>query len=163
MYEEIGTITADGFDRETRFSAVSVTYSARGIPTFVVEVFHDGLHKHSVMRAGAVEILKNKTLALANRWNDEWAKQLATSERKGHIEKQKEIAQPRTTEARQLIEARENLLTAKLEADPSLDWEELKVRTPFSIAAPPTPGIPLEPVPKSAPLVLEHCDFQSKV
>ena len=163
MYEQIGTITADGFDRETRFSAVSVTYSARGIPTFVAEVFHDGLHKHSVIRAGALEILKNKTVALANRWNDEWAKQLATSERKGHIEKQKEIAQQRTAEARQLIEALENLLTATLEADPTLDWEELKVRTPFSIARPAAPVIPSEPVPKSAPLMPERSDFKYRV
>lgn len=160
MYEQIGTITADGFDQETRFSAVSVTYSARGIPTFVVEVFHDGLHKHSVVRAGAIEILKNKTVALANRWNAEWAKQLAASERKDHVGKQKEIALQRTDEAHQLIEALENLLTTRLEDDPALDWEQLKVRTPFSMGPPAAPEIPLEPLPKSAPSMPERSNFK---
>lgn len=163
MYQQIGTITADGFDRETRFSAVSVTYSARGIPTFAAEVFHDGLHKHSVIRASDLEILKNKTVALANRWNVEWAKQLATSERKDHIEKQREIAQERTAESQQLLETLQNLLTAKLEDDPSLDWEHLKVRTPFSIAPPAAPEIPSERVPKSIPVMPEQSDFKYQV
>src|ERR1700733_11179254 len=99
---------------KTPFGSVIVNHSPRGIATFLVEVFHDGLHKHSVLRAGDPEILANKSLALAQRWNTEWEKQSAaeqrirrTFERKEarrlHVERQKEVESERTAEAQQLL------------------------------------------------------------
>jgi restriction system protein len=148
---------------ETRFGPVTVLRSPRGVPTFLVEIFHDGLHKHSVLRSGDPDILKHKGLALAQRWDAEWAKQSAadlrirqTFEKKEarrlHIERQKEIALERTTEAQQILEALQNALIAKIEIDPTLDWDQLKIRTPFPTPAPRKPHFASEPLPKPAPL-----------
>ena len=128
--------------RQTRFGDVVVTHSARGIPTAVVEAFHDGLHKHVVLRATEAEILQHKAVALAQRWDAEWERQSArefrirrTFEKKEarrlHIEV-KEIAAERATEAQQLLETLQTILTAILEADPALDWDLLKVNAVLS-------------------------------
>jgi len=159
---------------QTRFGDVVVTRSARDIPTFVVEVFHDGLHKHLVLRATEAEILQHKAFALAQRWDAEWERQSAreirirrTFEKKEarrlHIESQKEIAGERTTEAQQLLETLQTILTANLEADPALDWDLLKVKTPFSTEVPLKPKLPPEPAAKPAPPMPERTDFKYRV
>jgi restriction system protein len=159
---------------ETQFSAVTVTYSARGIPTYLVEVSHEGLHKYLVLRAGDPDILAHKVLAQAQRWNTEWAKQSAADlrirqtyakreKRRLQIEHQKEIALERTTEAQRILEALQTTLTANIELDPALDWEQLKVRAPFSAGAPNKPKPAPEPAAKPAPPAPERSDFKYRV
>ena len=148
MSQEVGQVTSTGFDQETRFGPITVTYSPRGTPTYLVEVFHDGLHKHFVVRAGDSNILQHKILALAERWNAEWAKQSATFAKKGYVEKQKEIALEQTSAAQELLETLRHVLMANLEIDPTLEWEQLKVRTRFPSKAPREPDLPPKPTPK---------------
>jgi hypothetical protein len=87
---------------ETRFSEVTATLSARGVPTYWVRASHDGLHKHVVIRAGDTEVLQQRCLVQAENWNALWAKRSAadlkiqrTLEKKEarrlHIESQKEL------------------------------------------------------------------------
>jgi restriction system protein len=145
---------------ETRFGPVNVTHSARGVPTYSVELFHDGLHKHSLIKAADPSILKNKGLAQALQWDDAWRRQSAAEERirrtfekkearRLHIEHQKELALERTNEAQQLLECLSNALISGIQLDPTLDWEELKDRTAFPLDAPRKPR--LEPEPVKAP------------
>ncbi len=159
---------------ETRFSEVTVTFSPRGIPTYVVQVSHDGLHKYVVLRAGNADTLKFMGLAQAQRWDAEWAKQSAadlrirrTFEKKEarqlHLERQKEIALERTTEAQQLLETLQTILAAKIDLDPALDWEQLKVRTPFPFSAPKKPDVVPEPAPKPAPSVPDRSAYRYQV
>jgi hypothetical protein len=70
---------------ETRFGEVTVTHSARGIATYSAEAFHDGLHKHALLKAHDTSVLLNKAQALATQWNASWNKQAAA-------ENQKELA-----------------------------------------------------------------------
>jgi restriction system protein len=49
------------------------------------------------------------------------------------------------------LDALQNLLTGKLEADPTLDWEGLKAKSPFPSTAPRRPRLPPDPVEGPTP------------
>jgi restriction system protein len=144
---------------ETRWSDVKVARSARGIETYSVEVFHDGLHKYLLLRSGDPQILAKKLLAQVQQWNAAWEKQWLTEcrvrrateskeGRKLHLESQKEIALERTAEAQHLLERLKNVLITEIDEDPTLDWERLKDRAPFPLELPKRPTDPTEPSPK---------------
>lgn len=159
---------------KTRFGDVTVTHSARGITTYIVEAFHDGLHKHTVLRSAYPDVLNHKAVMLAERWNSQWDKQYAAEKRiqhtfqakearRLHVEREKEDATERTAEAQQALQSLESLLTANLEADPTLDWEQLKSNTAFSVAPPTEPTFPSEPTLKPSPPAPERSDFKYRV
>ncbi len=148
---------------DTRFGDVTVSYSARGLPTYFVEAFHDGLHKYALIRAAEKNVLLNKAQATALQWNTAWQKQAATENRikrtfqskearRLPIENQKELALERTAEAQQLVESLKNTLVRGIESDPTLDWEELKLKVPFQRAAPAKALYPPQPVPQNTAL-----------
>jgi restriction system protein len=159
---------------ETRFGEVTVTHSSRGVPTFWVTASHDGLHKHVVIRAGDPDVLNYKCLVQAQNWNAVWTKQSAAQQRirqtfekkearRLHVESQKEIALQRTAEAQQLLEALQNTLAANIELDPTLDWEQLKVKTAFPTSLPQKPVPTPEPSPKTIPRAPERSDFNYQI
>jgi restriction system protein len=80
----------------------------------------------------------------------EW-KRLSGHEQLGRlVESRKEIALERTTEAQHLLETLRNILIAGIEPDPTLDWDQLKIRTPFPVRAPAKPVVTEslgEPIP----------------
>jgi len=101
---------------ETRFNAATATWGVRGTPTYRLEMFHDGLHKHRVIQARDADILRNKARVQAQQWDDLWRKQSSAARRvqqafeakeakRLHIENQKEEAADRTAEAQSLLEA----------------------------------------------------------
>lgn len=136
---------------ETRFGEVTVTHSARGVPTYRVDAFHDGLHKYAVIRAGDRNTLWNKSQAQALQWNSTWKKLSASEQYARLIESRKETALERTTEAQRLLETLRNILLTGIEPDPTLEWEQLKIRTSFSANAPAMPVFIPEPLPKAVP------------
>src|SRR5271156_5428119 len=155
---------------ETRFSEVTETRSLRGVPTYWVKASHDGLHKHQVLRAGNATILAQRCLVQAQNWNAQWLKQSASAlrirqtfekkeARRLHIESQKESARERTTEAQQLLDVLQNALAGKAELDPTLDWEQLKLRAPFPHDEPKPLNLRPEPTPKPAPRIPERSDY----
>jgi len=147
---------------ETRCGEVTVTHSDRGLPTYQVEVFHDGLHKYAVVHSRNQDILRKKVVALALQWNELWSKQSAAERRlqqaheakdarRVHLERQKEIAAERTSEAQSLMESLRRILPTGVESDCKLDWERLKIRTEFPKKAPAEPEVGPEPVWKAPP------------
>lgn len=147
---------------ETRFGQVSVTSSPRGVATYRIEAFHDGLHKYAELRAGDLDTLRNKMQAQALQWNTSWNKQcetearvqrtyLAKEMRRFHLEQRKAAALDQTTDAQQLLETLRTLLTSGIEIDPSFDWNKLKITTPFPEGKPSKPELPPEPQPTPAP------------
>lgn len=159
---------------ETRFSEVTETRSARGVPTYWIKASHDGLHKHVMIRAGDRNILSQRCLVQAQNWNVQWLKQAAAEQRirqtfeqkevrRLRIERQKETALERTNEAQQLREALQNTLIGNIELDPTLDWEKLKIKTPFPLKPPKKPDLPPRPEPKSVPPPPERSDYKYQV
>jgi restriction system protein len=156
---------------ETRFSNVTVSHSARGFPTYSVEAFHDGLHKYSLIRAADQSVLLNRAQAMALQWNAAWNKQVEAENRikrtyetkearRLHLENQKDRAAERTGDAQQILDALRNTLTRGIETDPTIDWEELKIETPFPTKSPLKPIYPGESTPPEMPRAPDPSDYK---
>ena len=57
---------------KVRFSEVEVAYSARGNPTYRVEIWHDGLKKHRLIRGSELEVVERKAQLQAEDWQSKW-------------------------------------------------------------------------------------------
>lgn len=156
---------------ETRFGEIRVAQNARGNPTYSVEAFHEGLHKHQLLRATDRSVLFNKARAIELLWNTAWDKQQAAKARiertyeseearRLHVEHQRNLAYERTAEAEQIIEALRNTLAKGIELDPTIDWEELKTSAPLSRKAPAEPVHPEDPTPPGMPPQPDSSDFR---
>jgi len=138
---------------ETRISQLSVNYSARGIPTYALELWHDGLKKHRLIRGESASIVERKATLQIEEWDERWAvidarardrsQKLAG---KRQIEENRSLAVARTTEAQQELERLNSLLKATLAVDDTVDWEKLKDKTPYPEKKPAIPPMPRDPI-----------------
>jgi restriction system protein len=138
---------------KTRTGQLSVNYSARGNPTFMLELWHDGLKKHRLIRGESESIVNRKAILQAEDWESRWvvvdARELGRSQKvagKRQLEESKSIAAERTTEAQKELERLNLLLNETLAIDDAVDWEGLKDKTPFLEESPSMPSMPREPV-----------------
>ena len=138
---------------KTRIGQLSVNYSARGIPTYILELWHDGLKKHRLIRGESESIVKLKATLQIEEWEVRWAvidaRERDRSQKlagKRQIEESKSLAVERTTEARQELERLNSLLKATLAVDDTIDWEKLKDKTPYPEKKPMMPPTQREPV-----------------
>jgi hypothetical protein len=141
-----GTNLQLDFDGQDIAISPTVSYGARGAATWECKVFHNGLNKHTVIKAGSTDLLAKKVKAQANQWNSDW---------------QREIAHKRTIEAQKLLEPLRSILTSGIGLDPSLDWEACKVKTPFAVIAPAMAAFPAEPTPGKAAAAPEPDEYQA--
>ena len=149
---------------QVRFSEIEVSYSAKGIPSYSIEIWHDGLKKHRQIRGTEPYVVERKANLQAEEWESRWeaviakeAERQERAERKQHQENQKALASERTTIARTILENLEKTLEHALSLDHVVDWEQLTDSSPFpdpppeepSIPEPPqAPKLPLEPLPE---------------
>ena len=137
---------------QVRFGEVDVSYSARGNPTYRVEIWHDGLKKHRQIRGSELEVVERKAQLQAEEWESKWevvkakeAAQEAQADKKLYQEAQKELAREQTIEARENLEILEQTLEHTLSIDDDVDWEQLKDTRPFPEPQPEEPMAPHEP------------------
>jgi restriction system protein len=154
---------------ETRVGDLEVSYTARGIPTYRLELWHDGLKKHRVIKGNDASIIQRKANLQAADWIEKWAVaerramfQQVLRNSKAHREAQKTAAAERTTEAQLELTALDGLLAHTLSVNDAIDWERLKDRTEFSEPAPQRQKVsgkpPLEPDQKTFNPVLGFFD-----
>ena len=143
---------------KTRLGQLSVRYSARGIPTYTLELWHDGLKKHRLIRGEAESIVKLKAQLQTEEWAERWAvvdsRERDRSQKlagKRHQEERKALAADRTTEAQQELEGLTSLLKATLAIDDTVDWESLKDKKPFPESNPSQPTPPQKSALPSIP------------
>ncbi|WP_310598826.1 restriction endonuclease [Desulfobulbus sp.] len=136
----------------TRFGQLSVRYSARGIPTYFLELWHDGLKKHRVIRGDSSSIIESKANLQAEEWNQRWAVVNAREQdrSKKALEKrqqaeQKILASERTADAQQALDELSSILKATLSVNDAIDWETLKDKTPFPERKPVFQSLPPKP------------------
>jgi restriction system protein len=143
---------------KTRLGQLSVKYSARGIPTYTLELWHDGLKKHRLIRGETESIVKLKASLQVEEWDERWAvvgardrdrSQKAAGKRQQ--EERKALAAERTTEAQEELDGLSALLKATLTVDDTVDWERLKDKTPYPESKPALPRSPQEPRLPSMP------------
>ena len=56
----------------TRVGELEVLYSARGTESFSIELWHDGLKKHRVIKGSEVEIVQRKASLQVQDWEEKW-------------------------------------------------------------------------------------------
>lgn len=128
----------DNVPPELKLGKPSVAYSRSGVPTYRVEMWHEGLNRHRLVRASDARELENKTSLLATEWANRW---LAIRTR----EDGKELAAERTEEAQQAIRSLEHMLAGVLTSNPTIRWDDLKECRPFPTPAPDKPAQPRHP------------------
>lgn len=112
-------------------SKVSVNYSSRGNPTYVIEIWHDDLGKHKVIRSKNRSELESRASEMMTKWDVAW----------DQASKLKE-AEIRTREAKQLMADIGSILEHTLSIDDSIDWESMKDKSKFSDPEPEKPDYP---------------------
>ena len=120
---------------ELRIGQPTVTHSQRGVPTWRLELWHEGLNKHRVISATDPDELQRKATLQATEWDNRW-RQIRSRE------DGKDLAAQRSAEAQQEIEALESTLVRALSSDRNVDWETLKDKSPFPEPPPIEPQQP---------------------
>ena len=147
---------------QVQFSDVDVSYSARGNPTYRIEIWHDGLKKHRQIKGSELEVVGRKAQLQAEEWESKWedvkakeAVREAQADKKQYQQDQKDLASERTIEARENLAKLEQTLKHTLSIDDVIDWEHLKDTRPFPEPRPNKPKAlkkPSEPTYPKQPL-----------
>lgn len=150
---------------DTRISQLEVSYSARGNPTYTLDLWHDGLKKHRLIRGDSQSIVQLKAQLQVEEWAQKWeevdSRQKQRNERalgKRQQEERKSEASDRTSDAQQEIDLLSSLLKATLKVDDKVDWESLKDKTPFPEPKPKPAKPPTEPSPPNLPREPQRTD-----
>src|SRR5262249_42596226 len=125
---------------------------------YSIEVRHDGLLKHRLIRGPAEEVVNAKVRLQAAEWDGMWTKRVAAEDRLSMAYQAKELAAARTAKAQDTLQALRAVLVSSLSGSMVVDFETLKDRSPFQKRrpselkrpeVPPEPHIPASPWSKS--------------
>jgi len=90
----------------TRIGDMEVSYTSRGTCTYRLELWHDGLNKHCIIRGNEAAIVERKARLQAHDWEEKWvmardreALRQERTQKKEHQESQKALTAERTAEA----------------------------------------------------------------
>lgn len=139
--------------------------SSRGMVSYEIELAHDGLHKHRLIKGNDPLFVQRKAEVQLAEWNEQWRRKQALQkrtrqaslhrqereEKKRHQEEQKGLAAERTAETAQIINDLQNTLQHTLSRNDAIDWEELKDRSDFPKPKPKRAAPPPRPTPAPAP------------
>jgi restriction system protein len=152
---------------ETRIGRLDVNHSARGNPTYTLNLWHDGLKKHRLIRGDNQSIVQLKTQLQVGEWERKWAemssRQLQRNERalgKRQQEKRKAEAQDRTSDAQHELELLATLLKATLTVDDKVKWASLKDKSAFVESKPKARKPPAQPSLPSLPREPQRTDSE---
>ncbi|WP_330114891.1 restriction endonuclease [Pseudomonas sp. JS3066] len=150
---------------QTRIGTLYEKVSPRGISSYSLELWHDGLNKHRMIRGESVAIVRMKASLQVDEWDQRW--QVLEERRRQKADKDanrlqqeenKAEAAERTLEAQQELEGLAGILRATIDVDDTLDWDSLKDRTPFPEAKPILGKQPPEPKMATLPPEPSHLD-----
>ena len=130
---------------KVRFSALEETYSARGNPTYRIEIWHDGLKKHRQIKGSELEVVERKAQLQAEEWESKWEEVKAKEAAREAQAEKKALAIERTIEAKANLDKLEQTLEHTLSIDDVIDWEQLKDASPFPEPRPKKPRAIQEP------------------
>jgi restriction system protein len=150
----------------TRVTDILTNYSARGIPSYTLEMWHDGLKKHRSLRDSSKDVIRRKAELQAQEWDQKWweaqKKQAVLSAKlsgKRRQDEQKALAIERTSECEAELQRLSQLLRATLTASQVVDWEVLKDTAPFGDPSPKLAALPQAPVTPPLPEEPQKSDW----
>ena len=118
---------------------LKATYSARGSVSYSIEAYHQGLHKHRLVRGPDAQVVTAKVRLQSADWDALWAKKVAAERQVTKAYQAKEEAAARTADAQRALQALRDVLASSLSDSKAVDWEALKDRTPFPTPVPTAP------------------------
>jgi restriction system protein len=128
------------------------------MPTYRVEIWHDGLKKHRVIKGSEPEIVQRKAEMQVAEWDEKWSQAEARERdrrdkegQKRQQEANKKLAAERTIEAQRELDRLNSVLRQTLEVNDAIDWEQLKDKSDFPEPRPSKPQAPTKPQPRSKP------------
>jgi restriction system protein len=137
---------------------LQTSYNTRGTPTHSLELWHEGLKKHRLIRDGDVSVIKRKAELQIEEWQLRWnalaSRQQALEIRytgKRRQEEMKTDAAARTQAAQDTLNGLESILTATLSVNDAVDWDTLKDTSKFAEAMPRIGALPQRPKLASMP------------
>ena len=141
-----------------RIGPVQTSYSARGIPSYWVEMSHDALRKHRLIKGSDHGVVARKAELQGSEWNEQWrAAEKKENERRGREgekskqERGKQQALTRTEEAQRELARLGDILTTTLNVDDRIDWDQLLDQTLFADNKPVLPRPPVQRVKEALP------------
>lgn len=135
----------------TRVGEPEVSHSARGNPTYRVELWHDELRKHRVIRDADPGVLQRKLSLQVAEWNQKWEKTAANNAEQQNKEASLSLAAERTEEAVRELDLLNGILKQTLDVDDAIDWDALMDASKFPEPRPQTPPKPPQPAVKAKP------------
>lgn len=142
----------------SRVGQLEVTYGSRGTPTYRVELWHDGLKKHRLIKSSEAAIVRRKAEIQVADWEEQWSQAQARESgrrdkegQKRQLEANKKLAAERTLEAQRELDRLSSILGQTLKVNDAIDWERLKDNSGFAEPRPSKPKPHAQPQPKSRP------------
>lgn len=136
---------------KTRVGELEESYSSRGIPTYRIELWHDGLKKHRVIKGAEPDVVERKAELQVDEWDAKWSQiEARENERRNKADK-RQLAVERTAEAQQELERLGSILRHTLAISDVVDWESLKDKSGFAEAKPVGPRTPPRPALQPEP------------
>lgn len=138
----------------TRIGQLQVSYSARRIPSYHIEMWHEELKKHRFIRGPDADVVRRKAQLQEEEWDQRWAQVEERDSARQTRESQRQTAMDRTEEAERDLAGLAGLLKQALSHGAAIEWESLKNKSTFSVfqpqkqadpEAPPRPAAKREP------------------
>lgn len=123
----------------TRMAEIVTTYSARGLPSFRLELWHDELHKHRVINGRDMDTMLRKAEQQAAQWNEQWTTTHLRTSARQRTEKNKGLAAQLTAATAAEQVGLRDLLRSSLERNPRLDWRSMQNHSAFPQSQPAAP------------------------
>ena len=108
----------------------SITATGR-LSGFQVEVWHDGLDEHRVLKDRDLGVLHNKLEVLQRRWSEKYDKLVERKDREERRQAGKDTAEELTKESQEALQASRDILRHAIRTDIRVDWESLKNHAPM--------------------------------
>ncbi|MGE0133412.1 MAG: restriction endonuclease [Blastocatellales bacterium] len=113
--------------------------SGTRILKYSVEMTHSGLNEHKLVSAPAIDMLQNKVLLQAQKWDEKWTVIEARIKAKEFKEASVEEAKYRTEAALREIDNVDNILIHTLSVNDVVDWDKLKKKEKYPLEMPREP------------------------
>jgi restriction system protein len=144
----------------SRCGLVEVAYSSRGVPTYRLEIWHDELKKHRLIKGADQWIVERQAALQMAEWDERWGQLLTRQWERQTKESKKRSAAERTEFAQQELQRLQTLLHYALGTTDTFDWQRLKDTSPFPDPKPVAPTPPTHPAPQSLPVEPRLLDEQ---
>lgn len=136
----------------TRIGDLETKFSVRGIPSYQIELWHDGLKKHRLIKGADSTIVRRKADLQSNEWDEKWAGMQEKETSRLSRETKKQTAVRQTEEAQKELESLGNILRHTLQINDAINWDTLKDSSSFPEPKPKKMALATKPTPKEAPV-----------